>query len=175
MGKTFERLDDKLILFIKAQKIFFVATAPMLANGHVNMSPKGYDSFAVLDDKTVAYLDYGGSGIETLAHIKDNGRVTIMFCAFAGKANILRLYGRGEAVSFDEDGFADMRAHFPAGGKVRSIIKIHITRIQDSCGWGFRFTNLRASATKCTASMNTEAGTNGKLAATKAMHAVLTG
>ena len=139
MGKTFERLDDKLILFIKAQKIFFVATAPMLAGGHVNMSPKGYDSFAVLDDQTVAYLDYGGSGIETLAHIKDNGRITIMFCAFAGKANILRLYGRGEVVSFDEDGFADMRAHFPAGGKVRSIIKIHITRIQDSCGWGVPF------------------------------------
>lgn len=137
--KTYEKLDGKLINFIRAQKMFFVATAPLASDGHVNMSPKGYDSFTILDSHTVAYLDYGGSGIETLAHIKENGRITIMFCAFEGKANTLRLYGTGTAVSFDEEGFTEMRALFPEAGKVRSIIKINITRIQDSCGWGVPF------------------------------------
>ena len=143
MGKTFEKLDDSLIAFIKAQKMFFVATAPMLEDGHVNMSPKGYDSFAVLDDMTVAYLDMGGSGIETLAHAKDNGRITLMFCAFEGKANILRLYGRAEAVSFDEPEFADMLALFPNYDHARTIFKIKITRIQDSCGWGVPFYDFK--------------------------------
>ncbi|PHR91524.1 MAG: pyridoxamine 5'-phosphate oxidase [Robiginitomaculum sp.] len=139
MGKVFEKLDDKLIAFIKAQKLFFVATAPMMADGHVNMSPKGYDSFAIIDAHTVAYLDLGGSGIETLAHLKDNGRITIMFCAFEGKANILRLYGQGKAVSFGEEGFEELCALFPPEPRVRSVIKINITRIADSCGWGVPF------------------------------------
>lgn len=139
MGKIYEKLDERLIKFIKAQKMFFVATAPMLADGHVNVSPKGYDSFAILDDHTVAYLDLGGSGIETLAHLKDNGRITIMFCAFEGRANILRLFGQGEAVSFDDEGFDDLLKLFPPEPRVRSIIKINVTRIQDSCGWGVPF------------------------------------
>lgn len=139
MAKTFDALDDKLIAFIKAQQMYFVATAPLSKDGHVNMSPKGYDSFAILDAHTVAYLDMGGSGIETLAHLKDNGRITIMFCAFEGKANILRLYGHGTAVSFDEPGFEDMLALFPNYKRARSIITINITRIQDSCGWGVPF------------------------------------
>lgn len=143
MGKVFEKLDVKLISFIKAQKMFFVATAPMLGDGHVNMSPKGYDSFTVLDDHTVAYLDMGGSGIETLAHVKDNGRITIMFCAFEGKANILRLYGKATAVNFDEPGFADMLALFPNYDHARTIFKINITRIQDSCGWGVPFYDFK--------------------------------
>ncbi len=139
MGKTFAKLDDKLIAFIKAQKMFFVATAPQGSGGHVNVSPKGYDCFKIIDNMTTAYLDMGGSGIETLAHIKDNGRITIMFCAFEGKANILRLYGRAKAVSFDEPGFKDKLALFPNFQRARSIITINITRIQDSCGWGVPF------------------------------------
>ncbi len=139
MGKTYEKLDDKLVNFIKAQKMFFVATAPMLEDGHVNLSPKGYDSFKVLDEHTVAYLDMGGSGIETLAHVKENGRITIMFCAFEGKANILRLYGKATAINFDEAGFADMLALFPHYDHARTIFKINITRIQDACGWGVPF------------------------------------
>ena len=139
MGKIHEKLDDKLRAFIEAQKMFFVATAPMLSDGHVNMSPKGYDSFAIIDAHTVAYLDLGGSGIETLAHIKDNGRITIMFCAFEGRANILRLYGQGEAISFDDENYAELLALFPGHTHARSIIKINITRIQDSCGWGVPF------------------------------------
>ncbi len=147
MSKIFKKLDDKLTAFIKAQKMFFVATAPLGEGGHVNVSPKGYDSFAVIDPLTVAYLDLGGSGIETLAHLKENGRITIMFCAFEGKANILRLYGRGVAVSFDDPGFDDLCKLFPPEPRVRSVIKVKITRIADSCGWGvpfYEFTGERA-------------------------------
>ncbi|HRD47773.1 MAG TPA: pyridoxamine 5'-phosphate oxidase family protein [Caulobacter sp.] len=102
MASTYDALDDRLIAFIKAQKLFFVATAPLSAEGSVNVSPKGYDSLVVLDAHTVAYLDLGGSGIETLAHVRENGRITLMFCAFEGQASILRLYGRGEATNFDD-------------------------------------------------------------------------
>ena len=139
MGKTYDALDDKLIKFIEAQKMFFVATAPLGGNGHVNVSPKGYDCFKIIDPTTVAYLDLGGSGIETLAHLKQNGRITIMFCAFEGKANILRLYGKGRAVSFDEPGFDVALAMFPNFTRARSIITIDISLIADSCGFGVPF------------------------------------
>lgn len=139
MGKIYERLDDKLIKFITAQKMYFVGSAPLQSDGHVNLSPKGYDSLVVLDDMTVAYLDIGGSGIETHAHILENERVTLMFCAFEGKANILRLYGRGEVFDFDHPEYPEYLKLFPDYGKVRAIIKINLTRIQDSCGWGVPF------------------------------------
>lgn len=139
MGKIYGKLDDKLIGFIEAQKMFFVATAPLDAGGHVNLSPKGYDAFKVIDNTTVAYLDLGGSGIETQAHIQENGRMTIMFCAFEGAANILRLYGQGEAVQFDDPRFADLIKLFPNFEKARAIITLKITRIADSCGWGVPF------------------------------------
>ena len=143
MGKTYDRLDDTLIGFIKAQKMFFVATAPLSGDGHVNVSPKGYDSFAVIDETTVAWLDLGGSGIETMAHLKENGRITIMFCAFEGKANILRLYGEGEAVQFDDPRFAGLMALFPAVEKARAIVTVKLNRISDSCGWGVPFYDFK--------------------------------
>lgn len=136
MGKTSTALDDKIIAFIKAQKMFFVATAPLAADGHVNVSPKGYDSFVVIDPTTVAYLDLGGSGIETVAHVRENKRITVMFCAFEGKPNILRLYGEGEAVTFDDPGFAELMALFPAFARARAVIKVRLTQVMDSCGWG---------------------------------------
>lgn len=139
MAKVYDALDDRLIAFIKAQKLFFVATAPLSAEGSVNVSPKGYDSLTVIDPLTVAYADLGGSGIETLAHLRENGRLTLMFCAFEGAASILRLYGRGEAVNFDEPGFAEKMALFPAIDRARSVIILHIDRIADSCGWGVPF------------------------------------
>lgn len=139
MGKTYEALDDRLIKFINDQKMFFVATAPLSADGHVNVSPKGYDSFAVLGPNEVAYLDLGGSGIETQAHLQENGRITIMFCAFEGAANILRLYGTGEAIDFDNPEFAELMKLFPNYDRARSIMRIKIHRIQDSCGWGVPF------------------------------------
>ncbi len=143
MGKTYDVIDDKLAKFIGEQKMFFVATAPLSGDGHVNMSPKGYDSFAILGPNEVAYLDLGGSGIETQAHVKENGRITIMFCAYEGPALILRLYGEGEAVQFDDSRFPDLLAKFPAFEKARAIFKIKVTRIQDSCGWGVPFYDFK--------------------------------
>ncbi|MGH1421792.1 MAG: pyridoxamine 5'-phosphate oxidase family protein [Hyphomonas sp.] len=139
MGKTYEALNDKLIDFVRAQKMFFVATAPLSADGHVNMSPKGYDSFKVLDNNTVAYLDLGGSGIETQAHIQENGRITIMFCAFEGPANIVRLYGTGEAIDFDNPEYPELLSMFPGHTRARAVIKIKVDRVSDSCGWGVPF------------------------------------
>jgi len=139
MSKFSEHIDDRIAAFIKAQKMFFVATAPSGADGHVNVSPKGYDSFRILGPNKVAYLDLGGSGIETVAHLRQNSRITFMFCAFEGKPNILRLYGKGEAICFDEPGFAEQLAQFPDFPKARAIITADITRIQDSCGWGVPF------------------------------------
>lgn len=139
MGKLYDAIDDKIAAFIQAQKMFFVATAPLEADGHVNISPKGYDSFAILGPNRVAWLDIGGSGIETLAHLKENGRITIMFCAFEGAANILRLYGTGEAVQFDDPRFPELLAQFPGFDKARAIIVVDVTRVADSCGWGVPF------------------------------------
>ena len=140
MGKTYEKLDDKLIAFIKAQKMFFVATAPLSQDGHVNVSPKGYDSFIVIDEKTVAYADLGGSGIETLAHVNENARITIMFCAFEGPANIVRIYGRGRTLQFNQPDFEEEIGRFPPGHeRARNIIYVDITSVSDSCGWGVPF------------------------------------
>lgn len=143
MGKTYDQITDKLAAFIKAQNVFFVSTAPLSGEGHVNVSPKGYDSFAILGPNKVAWLDIGGSGIETLAHLKENGRITIMFCAFDGSALILRLYGQGRAVQFDAPEFPGLLAHFPTFEKARAIVTIDVTRIQDSCGWGVPFMDFR--------------------------------
>ncbi|HEY1446924.1 MAG TPA: pyridoxamine 5'-phosphate oxidase family protein [Caulobacteraceae bacterium] len=143
MGTTSNQLDDKLIAFIRRQKLFFVATAPLTADGSVNVSPKGYDSLAIIDNRTVAYADLGGSGIETHAHLAENGRITLMFCAFEGAANILRLYGRGESMAFDDPRFADRMKLFPGFERARAVITVHIHRVADSCGWGVPFFDYR--------------------------------
>ena len=137
--QLYDELTDKIQDFIAAQKMFFVASAPLSGDGHVNLSPKGYDSFRVVDRQTVAWLDMGGSGIETQAHVKENGRITIMFCAFEGAPNILRLYGRGEVVQFDDPRFAGLLALFPDFERARAIFTVKLDRIQDSCGWGVPF------------------------------------
>jgi hypothetical protein len=139
MSTAYDALDDELIAFIKKQRIFFVATAPLFAEGSVNLSPKGYDSFAVIDHLTVAYADLGGSGVETHAHLRENGRITLMFCAFEGPANIVRIYGRGESCAFNEPGFAEKLKWFPALSRARNVITVKITRVADSCGWGVPF------------------------------------
>ncbi|MEV7968709.1 pyridoxamine 5'-phosphate oxidase family protein [Sphaerisporangium sp. NPDC088356] len=139
MGKVHEKLNDRLRAFISKQPVYFVATAPE-RGGHVNVSPKGYaDTFAVLDDTTVAYLDLDGSGVETIAHIRDNGRVTIMFAAFAGPPNIVRLYGRGRVVTPHDDGFDDLVKLFGPHPGVRSVIVVECDRISDSCGYSVPF------------------------------------
>src|SRR6201992_1727342 len=112
MAKEFSRLDESLREFIDSQALFFVATAPS-EGGRINPSPKGYqDTFAVLDDHTVAYLDLFGSGVETIAHLRDNGRITLMFCSFTRNSRILRLFGTGRVVRPDDDEFGSIRPHF---------------------------------------------------------------
>jgi hypothetical protein len=132
----FEEIGTREAEFIDAQHVFFVATAPLSADGHVNLSPKGYASFARVDATTVAYIDLGGSGIETHAHLRENGRICLMFCAFEGDPLILRLYGTGRGHQYGTPGFDAMRHHFPEiKVPVRGIIEVSVTRIQRSCGF----------------------------------------
>jgi Pyridoxamine 5'-phosphate oxidase len=149
MGTVYPELDDRLIRFITSQPVFFVATAPCLdtdgSGGHVNVSPKGYrDTFAVLDPLTVAYLDLTGSGAETIAHLRQNGRITIMFCSFDRTPKIVRIYGTGRAVLPADPGWPRLAAHFSADpdsgtradrGNWRAIVVVGIERIADSCGY----------------------------------------
>lgn len=143
MAKVFARIDDSLRDFIGKQAMFFVATAPS-EGGHVNLSPKGYrDTFAVLDDHTVAYLDLFGSGVETIAHLRDNGRITVMFCSFGRNSRILRLFGTGRAVRPDDPEFARLRRHFGTGHPgVRMVIVVEVDRIADSCGYSVPYYDL---------------------------------
>ncbi len=140
VGKIYGAIDGRLREFVLKQPVFFVATAP--ADGHVNVSPKGMrGSFAVLDSHRVAYLDYTGSGIETVAHLRENGRITLMFCAFDGPPKIVRLHGRGEAVVPEDPRFADLFGFFapmPTHG-LRSIIVVDVERVSDSCGYAVPF------------------------------------
>ena len=130
----FNAINDDHRAFIARQPVFFVATAAQGAR--INLSPKGMDSFRVLDANTVAYLDLGGSGNETNAHLAADGRITIMFCAFDNPALIMRLYGRGEAVLPQDDGFEALAAHFPRMPGTRQVFVIAVNSVQTSCGWG---------------------------------------
>ena len=145
MAKVYDQIDDKLAAFIGRQKMFFVATAPLSGEGHVNVSPKGYDAFKIISPKRVAYLDLGGSGIETVAHVRENGRITIMFCAFEGPALILRLYGKASVMQFDAPGFEAELKTFPVElSKARNIVYVDVERIADSCGWGVPFYEFKS-------------------------------
>jgi hypothetical protein len=136
VAKLFDRLDERWRRFIAEQPMYFVATAPDGPSGHVNVSPKGYrDTFAVLDDTTVAYLDLEGSGVETIAHLRQNGRVTIMFCSFTRSAKILRLYGRGRVAVPSDPDWHQLVAHFGPHHGVRTVIVVALDRIADSCGY----------------------------------------
>ncbi len=146
MGTVFPALDAPLRAFIAAQPMFFVATAPLAADGHVNVSPKGYqDSFAVLDDHTVAYLDLFGSGVETIAHLRENGRITIMFCSFDRNSRVLRLRGTGRVVRPDSEEFPALAAHFGlAHPGIRAVIVVDVHHIADSCGYAVPYMELSA-------------------------------
>lgn len=136
MGRMRSEIDDAARKFIKAQRIFFVASAPLDAGGHVNLSPKGLDTFRILSSTTVAYLDFNGSGVETIAHLKENGRIVLMFCAFQGPPNIYRLYGQGRVVEPFEPEFGPLMDSFPVFENVRSIVVVDVTHVTDSCGYG---------------------------------------
>lgn len=147
MGKLYPELDQQLTKFIARQSVFFVATAPCLTaagtGGHVNVSPKGYrDTFAILGPATVAYLDLTGSGAETIAHLRQNGQITIMFCSFDREPKILRLYGTGRVVVPGEPQWDELACHFAASARngaghasQRAIIVVDVHRIADSCGY----------------------------------------
>ena len=136
MAKVHAMITDELQKFIAGQHMFFVSTAPLSADGHVNMSPKGIDCFRVLSPHCVGYMDLIGSGNETSAHLLENGRITFMFCAFNGPPNILRLYGRGRTVLRDQPEWAELAPHFTLYPSTRQLIVADIERVQTSCGFG---------------------------------------
>lgn len=136
MGSFYESISEYQQNFIAKQHIFFVASAPLSAEGHVNLSPKGMDSFRVLSPNRVAYMDVISSGNETSAHILENGRITIMFTSFEGAPNILRLYGTGQTVLPGQPGWDDLAPHFNLIPSARQIIVAHIHKVQSSCGFG---------------------------------------
>jgi len=135
MGKFHNSIQEQHAAFIQKQKMFFVATAPLKSDGHVNLSPKGLDSFRILSPTRVAYMDIVGSGNETSAHILENGRITFMFCAFEDAPNILRLYGKGRTVLPDDVLWAELSAHFTLQPATRQIIVADIHKVQTSCGF----------------------------------------
>jgi hypothetical protein len=149
MGKVFDGIDDRLRDWIARQPVFFVGSAPLDPDGHVNLSPKGpIGSFAVLDPHTVAYLDVVGSGAETVAHLRENGRIVVMFCSFDGPPRILRLHGRGRVVDARDPEFEDLvdRAAFeqPSVSEVRrAVIVVDVTRVADACGYGVPLMDYR--------------------------------
>ena len=142
MGAAFDALDAKLTDWISEQHVFFVATAPA-EGGHVNLSPKGHDTLRVLSPTEVAYLDLTGSGAETIAHTRENGRITLMFCAFAGPPLILRIFGTGEAHPVGSPRFEELVSRFERLPGTRAIITVAIERVQTSCGYSIPFMDYR--------------------------------
>jgi predicted pyridoxine 5'-phosphate oxidase superfamily flavin-nucleotide-binding protein len=136
MGRELDVITPELTEFLEAQPVFFVATAPGSTDHHVNVSPKGFDSFRVLDENTVAYLDLHGSGIETVAHVRENGRITLMFCAFSGRPQIIRLQGQGTVIPATEPEAAPILDLMPPQPGARSVIRVDVARISSSCGYG---------------------------------------
>ena len=142
MGRTYHEIDERWRAWIARQPMFFVGSAPLAAEGHINVSPKGpIGTLRVLDGHTVAYLDVVGSGAETIAHLRENGRILVMLCAFEGPPRILRLHGRGEPVLPGDPRYAELleRCSFedPGGEEARrAVVVVQVDRIADSCGYG---------------------------------------
>ncbi len=136
MGKLYPEIDERNAEWIRRQRVFFVATAPLSGEGHVNLSPKGLESLAILGPREVAYVDLVGSGIETAAHLRENGRIVFMFCAFEGPPRTLRLHGRGEVVEPGDAAWEGLASQLPSHSQARAIVHARIVRIADSCGYG---------------------------------------
>jgi hypothetical protein len=142
MARVYDEITDHLRDWVGRQAMFFVATAPLAEDGHVNVSPKGpIGSLRVLGPHRVAYLDIGGSGAETIAHLRENGRIVVMLCAFDGPPRIVRFHGTGEALLPDDPRFAELldEADFedPSLPEARrSIVDVDVARVSDSCGYG---------------------------------------
>ncbi|MEU3496335.1 pyridoxamine 5'-phosphate oxidase family protein [Kitasatospora cineracea] len=151
MGKTYERIDARLRAFIEKQPVYFVGTAPLAADGYLNLSPKGRaGTLVVLDELTVAYLDFGGSHAETIAHLRENGRIVLMWCAFEGPPTVLRVHGHGEPVFRDDPRFAELLGRFDPtadGTALRAIILVRAERVSDSCGFAVPFMEYQSDRT----------------------------
>jgi hypothetical protein len=143
MSNTHESIDPELASWVGKQPVFFVATAPLSPAGHINTSPKGGNAFRILGPMEVAYQDYTGSGAETAAHLKENRRIVIMFCAFDGAPRILRLHGRGEVIEPGNARFPEMAAHFPPHSGTRAFVHVAVTRVSTSCGYGVPLMDFR--------------------------------
>ncbi|MGH3497240.1 MAG: pyridoxamine 5'-phosphate oxidase family protein [Nocardioidaceae bacterium] len=162
MGTVLERSDDRTRAFIEAQPVFFVASAPSGDQGRVNLSPKGVGgTFCQVDDHTVAYLDLTASGAETIAHLRQNGRITLMFCAFAGPPNVVRLHGTGRVGSIYDDEFADWLPRFREHRGARAVIVVDVSRISTSCGYGVPSWSTPASVICCRRTWTARASTGG--------------
>ena len=151
MGKIYEVISTELTTWVQQQPVFFVATAPLSDDGHVNCSPKGLDTLRVLNSTEVAYLDLTGSGAETIAHVRENGRIVLMFCALSGAPKIVRFHGRGEVVLEGSSEWAELSAMFPKYLGARSIVRVKVSRVSDSCGYGvpkLEFTGERDALTR---------------------------
>jgi hypothetical protein len=140
MGRVYDEITDELVRWLEAQPVFFVATAPSDPETHVNVSPRGLDTFRVLDPNRVAWLDLTGSGVETIAHLRAGrsagGRITLMFCAFDGQPRILRLYGHGRVHEPGDEVYEELRSHFPELPGERAIVDVAVSRVASSCGFG---------------------------------------
>lgn len=145
MSDRHECIDSDLAEWIASQRLFFVATAPLSVTGHVNLSPKGGDTFRVLGPMDVAYLDYTGSGAETAAHLRENGRIVIMFCAFEGSPRILRLHGHGTVVTPENPAFLNLAKQFPANPGTRAVVRVNVQRVTTSCGYAVPFMEFSSS------------------------------
>jgi hypothetical protein len=135
VGKEYTVIDEGIRRWIKQQRLFFVSTAPLDADGLINCSPKGMDTLRVLDERTIGYLDLTGSGVETIAHLRENGRIVIMMCAFEGAPKIIRFYGKGKVLRKDDAGYLGLIKQFEPFAGTRSIIRVEVERIIDSCGY----------------------------------------
>jgi hypothetical protein len=146
VGRTYDKIDDHWAAWIAEQPMFFVATAPLSAEGHVNVSPKGpKGALRVMGPWRVCYVDVGGSGAETIAHLRENGRIVIMLCAFSGPPRILRLHGTGEVIREDDERFAGLAGEGPSIGppeSTRAVVVVDVERIADSCGYGVPLMSL---------------------------------
>ncbi|MEN9677170.1 MAG: hypothetical protein RIS76_3066 [Verrucomicrobiota bacterium] len=159
MGDVLESITSELHAWIVQQQMFFVATAPLSADGHVNASPKGGDAFRVLGPRQVAWLDVTGSGAETIAHLRENGRIVVMFCAFSGAPRIVRLHGRGEVLREGHADFSSLLALFLPHPGTRSIIRVQVDRVSSSCGFGvpeYAFQGERVTLSKWAAGKGRE-------------------
>ena len=156
MGKVFDTIDEEMENWIRQRELFFVATAPLSSKGLLNCSPKGLDSFRVLGPTTVGYVDITGSGIETAAHLQENGRIVIMFCAFDGPPKIVRLYGTGKFHSLDSREFDRWKHRFGNHVGVRGMVEVNLTRISDSCGFGVPKFEFKGQRETLSQSLNTK-------------------